>query len=82
MQISKLRCSNVKLPIETGRWAGTPRIERICFLCNNESIGDELHYVYLCQNEQIQRLRAKLIPSYYITNPCQNKLNGMLSICN
>jgi hypothetical protein len=44
---------------------------------NNRSIGDELHYLYLCQNEQIQRLRATCIPSYYFTNTCQNKLNGI-----
>ena len=46
-------------------------------LYNNRSIGDELHYLYLCQNEQIQRLRATCIPSYYFTNTCQNKLNGI-----
>jgi hypothetical protein len=44
-------------------------------LYNNRSIGDELHYSYLCQNEQIQRLRVTRIPSYYFTNTCQNKLN-------
>jgi hypothetical protein len=82
IQISKSRCSNNKFPMETGRWTGTPRIERICVLCNNGSIGDELHYLYICQKEQIQRLRAKFIPSYYFNNPYQNKLNGTLSICN
>ena len=83
IQISKLRCSNVKFPIETGQWAGTPRIERICcVLYNNGSIGDALHYLYICQKEQIQRLRAKFITSYYFNNPCENKLNETLSICN
>ena len=66
---------NLNIPID--RWTGTPRIERTCVLCNNRSIGDELHYLYLCQNEQIQRLRATRIPSYYFTNTCQNKLNGI-----
>ena len=32
--ITKLRCNNIKLPIETGRWPTTPREERICHLCN------------------------------------------------
>jgi hypothetical protein len=54
---------NLNIPID--RWTGTPRIERTCALCNNRSIGDELHYLYLCQNEHIQRLRATCIPSYY-----------------
>jgi len=61
IQISKLRCSNVKFLIETGRWTGTPRIERMCVLCNNGSIGDELHYLYICQNEQIQLLGLNLL---------------------
>ena len=30
--ITKFRCSNIKLPIETGRWSMTPREERICHL--------------------------------------------------
>jgi hypothetical protein len=47
IQISKSRCSNNKFPIETGQWTGTPRIERICVLYNNGSIGDELHYLYI-----------------------------------
>ena len=66
---------NLNIPID--RWTGTPRIERTCALYNNKSIGDELHYLYLCQNEQIQRLRVTRIPSYYFTNTCQNKLNGI-----
>jgi hypothetical protein len=31
---TKLRCNNIKLPIETGRWSNTHREERICHLCN------------------------------------------------
>lgn len=66
---------NLNIPID--RWTSTPCIERTCVLYNNRPIGDELHYLYLCQNEQIQRLRATCIPSYYFTNTCQNKLNGI-----
>jgi hypothetical protein len=32
--ICKLRTSNMKFPIETGRWMGIPRDERLCNLCN------------------------------------------------
>ena len=28
--ITKFRCNNIKLPIETGRWSNIPREERIC----------------------------------------------------
>ena len=30
--ITKFKCSNIKRPIETGRWSMTPREERICHL--------------------------------------------------
>ena len=80
--ISKPRCSNVKFPIETGRWNNIPRTERLCLLCNARTIGDEFHYLFVCQNEQIQRLRAKYIPPYYVTNPREDKMKGMLSLCN
>jgi hypothetical protein len=70
---------NFNIPID--RWTSTPCIERTCVLYNNRSIGDELHYLFLCQNEQIQRLRVTCIPSYYFTNTCQNNLNGIWSIC-
>ena len=32
--IYKLRTSNIKFPIETGRWVGIPRDERLCNPCN------------------------------------------------
>ena len=31
----RFRCSNFKLPIETGRWGRIPRSERKCNLCNS-----------------------------------------------
>ena len=31
--IAKFRCSNIKFLIETGRWNGVPKHERICNLC-------------------------------------------------
>ena len=41
--ITKLRCSNIKLSIETGRWSNTPREERICHLCT-VGLGTEFHF--------------------------------------
>jgi hypothetical protein len=32
--ITKLRCCNLKIPVETGRWVNIPREERICHLCS------------------------------------------------
>ena len=33
----KFRTANHRLPVETGRWCGTPKHERICHICKNES---------------------------------------------
>lgn len=53
--IAKLRCSNLKFPVETGRWSGIPKNERICHLCGN-GIGDEFHYLFKCQKQEIKLL--------------------------
>jgi len=38
--ICKIRCSNLKFPIETGRWNNIPKHERFCNLCNLREIGN------------------------------------------
>ena len=80
--ICKLRCSNIKFPIEQGRWQNIPRAERKCTLCNSNSIGDEFHYLFTCSNENIKKLRKKYIPNYYTSNPNVGKMIGLLSLCN
>ena len=77
----KLRCSNLKLPIETGRWANILKQNRKCHLCNLE-IGNEFHYLFICSYPQISELRKQFIPQYYLRNPSLYKLKGMLSLCN
>ena len=44
--ICKLRCSNIKFPIETGRWVGISLEHRLCQLCNSGLIGNEYHYFF------------------------------------
>ena len=56
--ITKLRCNNIKLPIETGRWSNTLREERICHLCN-VGLGTEFHFLFECTSADVQRLRCK-----------------------
>ena len=77
----KLRCSNLKLPIETGRWANIRKQNRKCHLCNLD-IGNEFHYLFICSYPQISELRTNFIPEYYLRNPSLYKLKGMLSLCN
>ena len=44
--IIKFRLGSHYLPIETGRWNRTPRIERLCTTCGE--LGDEKHIIYHC----------------------------------
>jgi hypothetical protein len=53
--ITKLRCNNIKLPIETGRWPNTLREERICHLCN-VGLGTEFHFLFECTSADVQSL--------------------------
>jgi hypothetical protein len=59
--ITKFRCNNIKLPIETGRWSNTPRKERICHLCN-VGLGTELIFLFECTSADVQWLSCKVIP--------------------
>ena len=78
--MAKLRCSNLKIPVETGRWSGIPKNARICHLCGN-GIGDEFHYLFKCQKQEIKLLRNKYIPQYYTANPTEYKLKQLLTFC-
>jgi hypothetical protein len=78
--ITKFRTSNLHLPIETGCWYNIPREERICHLCK-ETIGDEYHFLLVCENENIITLRNKYLPNYYRSYPNHANFEGLLSIC-
>ena len=79
--ITKFRCSNSKLPIETGRWSMTPREERICHLCN-VGLGTAFHFLFECTSAHLQRLRCKCIPIYYTRYANMYKMKVLLSLCN
>ena len=79
--MTKLRASNLRIPIETGRWYNIPKDERVCTLCG-QSIGDEFHLLFVCCNEYLVNLRRIYLPRYYVTYPSIVKMNGLLSFCN
>ena len=79
--ITKIRTSNLRLPVETGRWHNIPREDRICSFCN-ENIGDEYHVLLLCKNVNTVNFRQKYLAKYYYEHPNQYKLKGLLSLCN
>ena len=54
------RARNHRLPIETGRWNGTPVHEKVCHFCHND-IGDEFHYILSCghfKNERLNHIKV------------------------
>ena len=55
--ISKIICSDHTLEIEKGRHLNIPRAERICKLCMEGVIEDEVHFLLKC--ETYQPLREK-----------------------
>ena len=79
--MTKLRASNLRIPIETGRWYNIPKDERFCTLCG-QSIGDEFHLLFVCCNEYLVNMRRIYLPRYYVTYPSIVKMNGLLSFCN
>ena len=58
----KIRTTNHKLPIETGRWENVPKENRTCKLCNSPAVADELHYLLNCQ--ALSTLRSKHLYKY------------------
>ena len=47
--ISKIRCSDHPLRIEKGRHLKIPREARLCEICQDESIENELHFLINCE---------------------------------
>ena len=60
----KFRLSNHRLPVETGRWENTPLDERKCVLCEKNDIGDEFHYLFVCNHFKSER-KNFLMPYFY-----------------
>ena len=53
----KLLIKHSILPIVTGRYANIERHERVCNLCDKQSVGDEYHYIFICPEFNLERLK-------------------------
>ena len=73
--IVKFRCSNHKLPIETGRYINVDRHMRHCQKCNLEVLGDEYHIFFECNSTDIVSIRRKFIPLNYRKNQNRSMYN-------
>jgi hypothetical protein len=45
---TRFRISAHKLTIETGRYKGIPRHDRICTRCTDNTVEDERHFLFSC----------------------------------
>ena len=58
--ITNIRISTHKLPIELLRRADIKREYRVCKLCNSNEIGSEFHTIVKCKNPKVISLRQDL----------------------
>jgi hypothetical protein len=57
--VSKLRLSDHKLPIERGRYLNIPVNDRLCTLCADNTVGDEFHMLMTCKHAGLSQLRKQ-----------------------
>ena len=58
---------NHKLPIEVGRHNNIDRKYRLCTKCDKKDLGDEYHYMFMC--DCYEASRRKLIPKRSYKHP-------------
>ena len=73
--LSRLRCSNHSLLIESGRINNIELRNRICPLCHSGEIEDEYHFVLICPFYDDLRVN---LPNYYTDNTNRNKFNSLM----
>ena len=73
----KFRTCNHKLPIEVGRYTNTPRINRICIFCNNNTLCDGFHFVLECSI--LSEVRNQFLPKYCHQRPNVLKFKNIMS---
>ena len=59
----RFRCGNHKLPVVMGRYNRVEKSKRICTLCDSNEIGDEFHYIFVCNaltNERFTYISRQL----------------------
>ena len=48
-------------------------------MCTSDSIADEYHYLFICNNTKVIYLRNQSIPNFFITNRTMSKFSELLS---
>ena len=58
--LARFRTTNNKLPVNALRFDGLDRNDRKCSKCNLQEVGDEFHYIFIC--EFYREKRKELLP--------------------
>ena len=74
LALSRIRMSAHNLPVETLRYSGLSREQRVCPFCC-EGVGNEVHYFTECSYPFFAELQAKLYESLHDLNPDLRSLN-------
>ena len=74
--LSRLRLTSHSLAVETGRYNGTPREERMCIKCNMNSIENEYHFLLVCPH--YTDIRRKYFAPYYCRWPSMRKFMSLM----
>ena len=59
--ITQIRLSAHKFPIEHGRYKNIPREQRMRNLCCNNLVGDEFHYLFICNEFSLTQRKQTFI---------------------
>ena len=46
--LAKFMCGIFPLELETGRYIGTPEEQRLCRVCEEQNVENEIHFIFLC----------------------------------
>ena len=81
--LAQFRCGILPIRIETGRFRGEEVGERLCTLCDSESVEDEIHFVLHCSKYADLRKDlfdyVKMVENNFGTLPDSNKLSVLLT---
>ena len=79
--VSKLKSGILPLRLETGRYKGMKRHERLCQVCNNGDVEDEIHFLYKC--DKLEIIRKTYVENIHKMYPYLKKADKVktLKIC-
>ena len=67
LSMTKFRTLNHKMPIQKGRMMNVNRDERYCSKCMKRDLGDEFHYLFVC--DFFANERKELLKGFYYKHP-------------